>query len=247
MVVAVAVVLAAAVWKPWEVGRPTGRTAAVQVPAGAEVGLLPAITSDPRETDAPAPTPRQTPITFAGLDLEIMGTADPHPAWGVAVAYVSRTQFDNAARRRSPTVTPVVSWELIEPGRHAPGPTLDHPAVTSVAIAPTWPLGIRPRSIQVFFTPFGLGPTTGTSADPAARQAIPLGRSLSSRLRDGAGQPPGSVFTSGDFFLPSSTPLGDPAGWIGSGWPSGAYVLEVDLEGGVRSTLPFTIGVPPGP
>jgi hypothetical protein len=238
-VVVLALLLGAAVWKPWEGDRQMAAVP-VQIPPGAGGGLVPALTSGPGETAASIATPRPTPATFGALNLEVMGTTDPHPAWGVAVAYVSRTQIDNATRRGSPTVTPVVSWELIEPDRPTPGPRLDHPNVTSVAIAATWPPGTRAVAIRLFHTPFGPG--------PGARQEVALGESLSGRVGQTASQDPGSAPTSGAFFVaPSRMQPGDPAAWLGRGWPSGAYRLEVQLEGGAHATLPFSIGASDAP
>lgn len=248
LVVVVAVLLAAAVWKPWEGARPVAGTTPTQLPGGSEGGLLPPITSGPQPTDAPEATTPLTPTTFAGLDLEIMGTADPHAAWGVAVAYVSRTQFDNAASRRSPTVTPVVSWELIEPGRSAPGPTLDHPAVTSIAVAATWPAGIRPQAVRLFYVgPSDLGPFGRPIPSRVPAHEFDLGPPLATLVQVAAGRSPAAAVSSGAFYLASSTPPDDPAAWIGNGWPAGTYQFQVVVDGGVPRALPFTIGGPPGP
>jgi hypothetical protein len=121
-----------------------------------------------------------------------------------------------------------VSWELIEPGGTAPGPTLDHPDVVSVAIAATWPVGTRPLAIRVLYTG---GP----------RREIKLGEPLAARIQAAAGDIPGSEIESGAFYLPRATSPDDPVGWIGNGWPAGAYTLEVETEDGLQ-LLPFTLG-----
>ena len=57
------------------------------------------------------------------------------------------------------------------------------------------------------------------------------------------GEAPLPAFSSGEFFLPPSTPPSrDPAGWLGMGWPAGAYAFEVQLGNGTVMSLPFTIG-----
>lgn len=238
-VTALAIVLTAAVWKPWEGGRPATATAPGPVPAGSRAGLLPATTSGPVATDGFTTGPAPTFATFFGLNLELMGSSDPHAAWGVAVAYVSRTQFDNATAAGSSTVTPVVSWELIDPGGGL-GPTLDHPGTVSVAIAATWPSGTRPLAVRASFTPYNAGIATGPEPRPAAGTEVGLGEPLSSLLGTAAG--PGIGPTSGSFFLPPvKVAPDDPASWVGHGWAAGDYVLTVELEGGARMDLPFAI------
>ena len=121
-VVAIALLLALAVWKPWE-ERVATRPAATPSVDGA-AGLIPADTDRAGVADAAGPVRSPAAPTFAGLDLSMMGAIDPHDAWGVAIGYVSQAQFDIAAHA-VPTVTPVVSWELVDPAKPWPGPTLD--------------------------------------------------------------------------------------------------------------------------
>jgi hypothetical protein len=226
-ILAIAIVLAVALWKPWAAAPAAGRIVAES--PGATPG---------NETHRPEPTPRPSRVTFAGLDLASMGTADPHPSWGVAVAYVSQRQFDLAQERGASTVTPVVSWELNEPGRPGPGSRLDHPDVTTVAIAATWPRGTLPRAIRLFYTP----------ADGAAgRQEILLERSLARIVRNAPVDASELSVGSGDFFLRPATVASRPADWLRNGWPAGAYVLEVEVERGpgVRVALQFTLGGAP--
>ena len=236
-VAAVALLLGAAVWKPWEGGRPAPGSIPAPIPTGAVGQLLPAATNGPAGTVAPARTPEPS-VRFAGLDLEFMGISDPHAAWGVAVAYVPSTFFANAAARGSSVVTPVVSWELIEPGGRTAAPTLDHPRSTSVAVGATWPVGTRPVAIRLI----SFGPSARPSPNPAAVHRVVLGATLAARLQTASGERPGVGLTSGAFFLPSPTPSDSASDWLGHGWPAGTYGFEIDLEGGSRLTLPFRIG-----
>jgi hypothetical protein len=242
-VVVVAALLAAAVWKPWEPAPSVAGAGPSAGPAGAGGAPLPTITSGPSASGTPAPTAVPTPPTFAGLDLAIMGRFDPHAAWGVSVAYVSRTKFDDATRRGSPTVTPDVNWKSIEPGTLLPGPMLDHPDVTSVAFAATWPAGTRPLTIWVVsYGPPRPNPSTGPSRTTEPGQKVTLQRPIAAWLRVEAGQSAGSGLTSGAFFMPSPAPPGTAAEWPGHGWPAELYAFEIELEGGALVTLPFRIG-----
>ena len=250
---AVVVLLAAAIVKPWETGRPD-LARSTPLPGGTDGGLLPAVTSGTAASGATrsaGPTASPSQLTFNGLDLAIMGSTDPHAAWGVAVAYVSRTQFVNAAAGRSPTITPVVSWQLIEMRFLASGPlldqppVLDHPGVTSIAIAATWPAEARPIAIRLFYVgPPGSQPT-GRPA-PSATSEIKLGKSVATRLAIAGGGTPGAGAASGDFYFAPTTLATDPAGWVANGWPVGTYTFQVYVDGGVPRVLPFTILGPPG-
>ena len=240
----VAVLLAVAVWKPWEPGK--GPAAARStIPPDAAGGLLPAITGRPGASDVAAPTPSPSALTFAGLDLSVMGTHDPHDAWGVAVGYVSQIQFDNALGGRKPTVTPVVSWELIEPGHAWPGPVLDHPGVTSVAIAATWPgfpSATQPVTVRLFrFWHTDPGPLSGPSSSPVAGVEVPLGATLDDLVGTAAGANPSGEPRSGAFFMPFVTP-DSVSTWPGAGWPAGMYSVELDLADGDHYSVPFVIG-----
>jgi hypothetical protein len=241
-VVVIVVLVAAAMWKPWEGAPSAAGVTPATVPTGAG-GVLPAITSGPGGTAVPAPTRRPTPLTFAGLGLAIAGTFDRHPAWGVAVAYVSHTQFVNATQRGSRTVTPAVKWHSIEPGTGVPGPTLDHPDVTSVAFALTWPIGVRPVTIWlVSYAPPRPVPSIGPSPGPQTERPIPPQKPIAAWFRVRADEDQGPGLTSGAFYLPSPAPPGAAADWPGHGWPPGRYGFQADLEGGGGVTLPFTIG-----
>ena len=245
MVVVVVALLAAAVWKPWEPAPAVAGARSADTPPGAAGSPQPAASSGPAET--PAPTALPTLPTFAGLDLAIIGRFDPHAAWGVSLVYVSRTQFDDAMRRGSRTVTPGVNWKSIEPGTLLPGPTLDRPDVTSVAFAATWPAGTRPLTIWVVsYGPPRPDPSTRPSPSPEVGRRVTLQRPLAAWLRVDAGLSAGSGLTSGAYFMPSPAPPGTAAEWPGHGWPAEMYAFEIELEGGALVTLPFRIGGPAG-
>jgi hypothetical protein len=236
--------LAAAIWKPWAGPGVVERPAVPAVNAGGAVAPLGA-------TVPTRPTRIAGPV-MAGLDLSVMGTADPHTAWGVAVAYVSRTQFANALVRGGPTVTPVVSWELIPPDRTTPGPTLDHQSVTSVAIAATWPADVQPVAIRLVSYASARadsrpGRPTGPTVRPSTSVAIELGKPIAETLDvvPGPSTDPGP--RAGGFYLPGLISPTAMAGWPGHGWPAAAYAFEVELDDGRWITLPFMIGATPGP
>jgi hypothetical protein len=158
---------------------------------------------------------------------------------------VSRTQFANALVRGASTVTPVVSWQLIQPDHAGLAPTLDHPGVTSVAIAATWPPEVQPVAVRlVSFGAMGMGP--GSSAPPKARPParvdIPLGDSLVRTLRVVPSRPSGAGPSVGAFYFPMPRSPVAMTGWPGHGWPPATYAFEVELDGGRQITLPFTIG-----
>ncbi len=245
VVVAVALLLALAVWKPWESGASPAQAPST-VPPDAAGALLPAITSRP--DDAARPTPAAP--TFAGLDLSQMGTVDPHAAWGVAVGTVSNAQFDVAAHG-TPIVTPAVSWRPIDPGQASPGPVVDPPDGTSVALAVTWPAlpsAKEPVSLRLFRS-------SDPSSKPTPGAEVQLGTTLDEVVGSGAAATPAATIGSGRFFVPPALAegvvawpnTGWPASWPSHGWPPGRYEFQVDLIDGDRVTLPFVIasGRPP--
>ena len=78
-------------WKPWESGAESGR-GTLAVPPGT-AGAPPSGDHLPDRQRGTADARGHAdvdPQTFAGLDLSLMGTVDPHNAWGVAVGYVSQ-------------------------------------------------------------------------------------------------------------------------------------------------------------
>ncbi len=247
----VAVLLAVAVWKPWEPGS-AGATRST-VPPDAAGALLPAVTEHPSASAVPAAVSSPTAPTFAGLDLSLMGTIDPHDAWGVAIGYVSHAQFDAVALGAS-IVTPVASWQLIDPAKPWPPPTLDHPAVTTVAIAATWPSGIRPVGIRLIrFGGPGTVPPGRPSASPPPGVEIPVGDRLLDVVGTVTGASPRPGPDSGWFYTPAGLTsdvvawpgLGWPASWPTHGWPAGVYAFEVDLARDGRVSLPFVIAATP--
>ncbi|MEA2653312.1 MAG: hypothetical protein QOI37_539 [Chloroflexota bacterium] len=237
-VVAIVVVtlgLATAVWKPWDHGV-TQPIPPIRV-ANSSASVVPA--SEAVAPAATAPQPDSAwpgPRLFRGLDLGSMAIVDGHTDWGVAVAYVSGRQFDIAVARRTPTITPVVSWRSIEPSQAGPGPFAGHPGATSLAIAATWPESIRPLAIQLL----SIGPRV---------RVIALGQDLAALIGVTTGPNPGPIVSaaSGAFFLATDKPLTEPLAWTGNGWPAGDYAFQVALGGGVVVTLPFRIGSPTGP
>ena len=251
VVVAVALLVALATWKPWEPGASSARAPST-APPGAAIGLLPAITSRPE--GAAGPTAAATPPapTYAGLDLSVMGTVDPHDAWGVAVGYVSKEQFDVAAHG-TPIVTPAVSWQLVEPGQASPGPVVDPPGDTSIAIAATWPTlpgAAQPVSLRLFrFLPTDRGPSSGPSSKPTATAEVALGTTLDEVVGSAAAATPAASVGSGRFFIPPALSQdvvawpnsGWPASWPSHGWPAGRYEFQVALDDGGSITLPFVI------
>jgi hypothetical protein len=243
VVVAVALVLALAVWKPWE-SSASSANAPLVVPPGAAGALLPAITSRPDNTGPPASAATPAAAAFAGLDLSAMGTVDPHGAWGVAVGYVSKEQFDIAARG-TPIVTPADRWLAVEPGQAAPGPVVDQAGGTSVALAVTWPAlpgQKEPVSLRLFRS-------SGPSSDPTPGTEVQLGTTLDEVVGSGAGATPHGGIGSGRFFTPPALSedvvawpnTGWPASWPSHGWPAGRYEFRVDLGDGESVTLPFVI------
>ena len=231
----VALLVVIAVWKPWDRGAsepvtPTGLADRFASAVPSALSATPVVTDLPTATAPPA-----WPI-FEGLDLGSMGVSDAHADWGISVAYVSSRQFDIAVARRTPTITPVVSWEPIEPARSGPGPFVGHPGATSIAIAATWPEGTRALATQLL----RVGPPV---------RVVPLGQDLAAQIAVITGPNPGPVISavSGAFFLATDRPLSEPLAWTGNGWPPGAYAFQVAIGGGVVVTLPFRIASPTGP
>ena len=165
---------------------------------------------------------------------------------------MSKEQFDIAARG-TPIVTPAVSWQLIEPGQASPGPVVDHPGGTSVAIAATWPAlpsAAQPLSLRLFrFVPTDRGPSSGQSSNPTAGGEVELGTTLDQVVGSSAGATQARSIGSGRFFIPPALSedvvawpnTGWPASWPSHGWPAGTYEFQVDLADGDSVTLPFVI------
>jgi hypothetical protein len=240
-VLAVTVLVGAAIWKPWSNGPDA---VARQVPA--EVVVQPRIT--PR---AATPIADGVIVTvrgdqpIAGLDISRMGLADAHRAWGVAAAYVPVTQIAVATRRRLSSVRPVVDWHAVEPGNPvAPGNRVELPAtgqaISTVALAVTWPSTKSPRDIRLFYRSPGVQNEPELSTRLRTREMSlvrPLpGIAMFSWQADGeAVDTSDAAWThaSGVFYLPPSDPLPTrPRHWLTSGWPAGAYEFRVtDADG----------------
>lgn len=82
-----------------------------------------------------------------------------------------------------------------------------------------------------------------TLVEAAGVASFPLGDSISPTFRVFPGRPTGGP-RPGAFHLPApAVPLA-MAAWPGHGWPAATNAFEVELEGGRRGTLPFTVGNP---
>lgn len=238
---AVVVLVGAAIWKPWANGPDT-----LARPVPAEVVVQPRTT--PR---AAAPITDAAIVTvagdqpIAGLDISIMGLADTHRAWGVAAAYVPVTQIAVATRRRLSSIRPVVDWQAVGPGsRIELGNRVELPgtgqAISTVALAVTWPSGRSPHEIRLFYRSPGVqnGPELSTRLRTREMSLVrPLpGIAMFSWQADGEAVDSSEAawtHASGVFYLPPSDPLPTrPRHWLTSGWPAGAYEFRVtDADG----------------
>ena len=233
---AIVVLVGAAIWKPWASGLD-----AQARPVPAEVVVQPRTT--PR---AAAPTAAAAIVTvtgdqpIAGLDISRMGFADGHRAWGVAAAYVPVTQIAVATRRRLLSVRPLADWQAVEPGtRVVPGNRVELPAtgqaISTVALAVTWPSAMSPHEIRLFYRSPGvpIGPELSTRLRTREMSLVrPLpGIAMFAWQADGnAVDTSDAAWTdaSGVFYLPPSDPLPTrPRQWLSSGWPAGAYEFRV--------------------
>jgi hypothetical protein len=233
-----------ATWKPWASG-PRVRAR----PAPAEVAVQPAITPP-----GPARTPDEAVVTLGGvqpilaLDTSIMGFVDGHRAWGVAAAYVPVSQIAVAARRRLPSVTPVVDWKAAEPA-HRPDIPATTQAVATVALAVTWPSGTLPSDIRLFYRTPAVQVGPELSVRPRTRE-IPLVRPFPGiamfEWQAGSDVVDPSHLSwsraSGVFYLPPSEPLPlRPREWLTSGWLAGEYEFRVQNVDGRTSTVRFSL------
>jgi len=238
---AIVVLVGAAIWKPWASG-----SDALARPVPAEVLVQPRTT--PR---AAAPTADVAIVTvtgdqpIAGLDISRMGLADGHRAWGVASAYVPVTQVAVATRRRLSSVRPLVDWRAVEPGDPVePGDRVELPAtgqaISTVALAVTWPSAMSPHEIRLFYRSPGVqnGPESSTRLRTREMSLVrPLpGIAMFAWQADGdAVDTSQAAWTdaSGVFYLPPSEPLPTrPRHWLVSGWLAGAYEFRVtDADG----------------
>jgi hypothetical protein len=238
---AVVVLVGAAIWKPWASG-----SDALAHPVPAEVVV------QPRTTPRAAPPTADAAIVtvtgdqpIAGLDISRMGLADAHRGWGVAAAHVPVTQIAVATRRRLSSVRPVVDWHAVEAGnRVEPANRVELPAtgqaISTVALAVTWPSAVSPHEIRLFYRSPGVqnGPELSTRLRTREMSLVrPLpGIAMSSWQADGNAVDTSDApwtHASGVFYLPPSDPLPTrPRHWLTSGWPAGAYAFRVTDAGG---------------
>ncbi len=237
---AIVVLIGTAVWKPWS------RTAESEDrPVAAEPAATPAVAVQAQ--DAAAVTVAGV-LPILGLDTSVMGFADGHNAWGVAAAYVPVSQIAVAARKRLPSVTPVVDWRAADPRRRVELPGSAQ-AVAAVALAVTWPSDTLPRDIRLFYRTPAVQVGPELSVRPRTRE-IPLLRpfpGIAMFAWDGGS---GAVDPSrlswsrapGVFYLPPSQPLPSrPRDWLASGWPAGEYEFRVQNVDGMTSTVRFSL------
>jgi hypothetical protein len=229
-----------AAWKPWA-------SASEARPAPAEVAAQPAVTPAPAETPYGAIVVQGVKPIVA-LDTSIMGFTDGHGAWGVAAAYVPVSLIAVAARKRLPSVTPVVDWKAAEPTHRIEIPATAQ-AVATVALAVTWPSGTSTRDIRLFYRTAAVQVGPELSTRPRTRE-IPLLRpfpGIAMFAWDGGS---GAVDPSrlswsrapGVFYLPPSQQLPTrPRDWLTSGWPAGEYEFRVQNVDSRTSTVRFTL------
>jgi hypothetical protein len=234
VLLAIVALIGAATWKPWAIApdmqaRPTLAEVAVQ-PSPASVVTLGGV----------------QPIL--ALDASIMGFTDGHRAWGVAAAYVPVTEIAVAARRRLPSVTPVVDWKAAEPAHRIEIPATAQ-AVATVALAVTWPSDTLPRDIRLFYRTPAVQVGPELSVRPRTRE-IPLVRPFPGiamfEWQAGSDVVDPSHLSwsraSGVFYLPPSEPLPlRPRDWLTSGWPAGEYEFRVQNVDARTSAVRFSL------
>lgn len=226
-----------ATWKPW---------------TNALDGPLPASPADlvvRPEVGSPAPMSAADPAEVivegiqpvAALDISHMGVIDRHGGWGVAAAYVPITRVAVAARKRLPSVTPLVEWKAIEPGHRVEIPGSAQ-AVATVALAVTWPSRHSPRDIRLFYRSPAVQNGPELSVRPRTREMSLLrplpGIAMFGWQANGEAVDASEAawsHASGVFYLPPSDPLPTrPREWLKSGWPTGTYEFRVtDADGTV--------------
>ncbi len=249
------ILVAAAVWKPWQ-----GPTTAEPSPSQAPAAVVATPTERPpsdvqiAESDIRLSAPGASLPRLYGLNLSYMGESDPHRDWGVVVAYVPRVLVTAALKSGATSVSPSVDWESIDPPVRAPGPTLDDTGLVSVAIAATWPSDVEAVDVSLLY--FG-GPAAGGDAqatDPHGR-SMPLSRPvpiLAHIVAATDGLHLSTAFVPwprlpGTFFFPPAPAATSLVGWLSGGWPAGQYEYVItDSEGSVTA-LPFTLVGAAGP
>lgn len=244
--------VAVSIWKPWG-ANPGAIAGAPSIGPRATLGAQVAL-----RTATPSATPAEVVAgpgheILDGIDLAFMAASDPHPAFGVAAAYVPPANVSPAAASGAPSATPVVDWVSLRPDNAGPGPILDRPDSPTVALAATWPPGPPPRALTLRY----LGPVlrpNGTSPSGTPARVISLvapvprlAQVVRFALPRSAGGPDTSDSfnvdaQSGTFFLPPARPPTDPGGWLTRGWPPGAYEFIVSQADGTMIRLQFVLG-----
>ena len=199
---------------------------------------------------------------IGGLDFTSAGLADSHRAWGVATAYVARSEIVSAVRSGLATVDPAVGWLALPAGtrqvtaatdgargaRPAAG-ALNAPASVAVALAVTWPSTVHP--VSVVLIDLGAAPSiSGGSGRGRPAGTVPLVNPLAAIIRMTPAGLDGVIalarmpwqLQSGTFFLPAADVPAEPAGWLTTAWRAGAYEFRVTLRTGRVTRLPFEIG-----
>ena len=246
-VVAAGLLLALAVWKPWEgsVAKPAGRHA-----GGHERSCRP----DPGDPHGPrrrlampdVPLPAPAAPTFAGLDLSLIGTVDRHDCLGC------RGRLRLAGRN---STSPPTGTQIVTPGRQLGGASSQLEAIAGSDSRPTGRHDRRDRRDMAERHPADrssaadpapvISLRTGAGAihrpSPPAEVEVTLGDAAARRRRDRSQVPARCPASSVGLVLhrrpdcPSDVVawpgLGWPASWPTHGWPAGAYVFEVDLAG----------------
>jgi hypothetical protein len=237
---AIVALIGTAVWKPWA-------SVSEARPGPTAVAAQPAITPEPAQTPYGAIVVEGVEPIVA-LDTSIMGFADGHRSWGVAAAYVPVSQVAVAARKRLPSVTPVVDWKAAEPV-HPVGIPATPQAVAIVALAVTWPSDILPRDIRLFYRTVAVqvGPELSTRV---RTREMPLLRPLPG-IAMFAWQAGSDVVdpshlswsrAPGVFYLPPSALPVRPRDWLTAGWPAGEYEFRVENADGELSRVRFLLG-----
>ncbi len=237
---AIVALIGTAVWKPWP-----STPGWADLPAAAE----PAVTAPVAgETADPAVVMVGGIQPILGLDTSVMGLADGHRAWGVAAAYVPVWQIAVAARRRLPSVAPVVDWKAAEPLHRVEIPATAQ-AVATVALAVTWPSDALPRDIRLFYRTAAVQVGAELSVRPRTRE-MPLLRPFPgvAMFAWQAGSDvvdPSHLSWSrapGVFYLPPSEPPPvRPRDWLTLGWPAGEYEFRVENVDGGTSSVGFSL------
>ncbi len=225
VIVAAVVLVGAAIVKPWQASDQSAASAGPSASAVASHTEAALPSPDVPGGSAPGgsrPTPGVGSQLFHGLDLTFLGTYDPHPGWGVAVASVPTGELPAATG--APPRVPVEDWHAVNPNAPGPGPTVDQSGSTTIAVAVTWPAGTQPTSVGLDY--LGLVAPSGSSRPDSS-----IGRARFLWFRG-----------SGAFYVaPASVVPEDPAGWLARGWPAGSYAFSVTRPDGSNAILYFSL------